>query len=356
MAGIEKEIERLKELCHPNIIKYLHVDASSDRKSVYILLEYMPGGSVRNLLDKFGPLDEKIIKIYMKQILKGLKYLHSNNIIHNNLKCSNILVANEGTIKISDFAVVKCASTFELSPKPSKENTCENTDRAMISESGGNLLYWTAPEVIENATVSKAADIWSLGCLMFEMSTGSPPWTQLASDPEKILKRMLKLPSGPELPSDVLSPSARTWLCRCFERRPEKRPTVEQLLDDPFITCVDGEELQAVARAKQLVKRTSLRLEKGFLVNDEIIALAITEESKAIANSKSQPVLRIPGMNSTTTSEGPTAKKKLTEVDKMVEAQVSTVDSAEAKAKQQRRKMWEEALRQELERRRLQTS
>eukprot|EP00826_Nyctotherus_ovalis_P059266 TRINITY_DN8222_c0_g2_i1.p1 TRINITY_DN8222_c0_g2~~TRINITY_DN8222_c0_g2_i1.p1 ORF type:complete len:310 (-),score=65.62 TRINITY_DN8222_c0_g2_i1:336-1265(-) len=309
----------------------------------------MPGGSVRNLLDKFGPLDEKIIKIYMRQILKGLKYLHSNNIIHNNLKCSNILVANEGTIKISDFAVVKCASTFELSLKPSKENTCENTDRAMVSESASNSLYWMAPEVIENATASKAADIWSLGCLMFEMSTGSPPWAQSASDPEKVLRRILKSPNGPELPSDVLSLPARSWLCRCFERRPEKRPTVEELLDDPFITCIDE---AADLQAKQLAKRISLHLEEDFLMNNEIII----EESKAIANSKSHPVLRIPRMNSIIIKQDPITKKKLTEVNKLAKVQVSAADNAEAKAKEQRRKMWEEALRQELERRRLQTT
>lgn len=67
----------------------------------------MPGGSLRSILGKFGKLDENLVKIYLRQILNGLSYLHDNEIIHRDLKCANILVSGEGLIKLSDFGASK---------------------------------------------------------------------------------------------------------------------------------------------------------------------------------------------------------------------------------------------------------
>jgi serine/threonine protein kinase len=63
---------------------------------VEIILEFMPGGSLRSLLDKFGRFDEKLVQIYLKQILEGLRFLHCNGIIHRDIKCANILVSGDG--------------------------------------------------------------------------------------------------------------------------------------------------------------------------------------------------------------------------------------------------------------------
>jgi serine/threonine protein kinase len=83
------------------------VDATKDKKGVDIILEFVPGGSIRNLLNKFEAFDEKLIKIYTRQILEGLSYLHSKDIVHRDLKCANILVDNKGIIKLSDFGASK---------------------------------------------------------------------------------------------------------------------------------------------------------------------------------------------------------------------------------------------------------
>jgi serine/threonine protein kinase len=70
-----------------------------------VIFEICNGSSVKNILEKYGAMEEKVIKIYVRQILEGLVYLHSKNIVHKNLKSSNILVDGNGTIRICDFLI-----------------------------------------------------------------------------------------------------------------------------------------------------------------------------------------------------------------------------------------------------------
>jgi serine/threonine protein kinase len=104
---IKKEIQMLKTLQHTNIVKYLDTQINETRNGVDIVLEYVPGGSIRSLIDKFGSFEEKLVKIYTRQMVEGLVYLHSNRIIHRDMKCANVLVDNDGRIKLTDFGCSK---------------------------------------------------------------------------------------------------------------------------------------------------------------------------------------------------------------------------------------------------------
>lgn len=97
----------LKTLTHPNIVRYYQTELNADGRSVDIILEFVPGGSIRQLLDKYHAFDERLVKIYTRQMLEGLRYLHANGIIHRDLKCANVLVDNLGVIKLSDFGASK---------------------------------------------------------------------------------------------------------------------------------------------------------------------------------------------------------------------------------------------------------
>lgn len=335
---LRNEVEKLKRLEHHNIIKYLQVDITPDNRTIDLLFEYMPGGSVRNLLDKFGPLDEKIIKIYMKQILEGLKYLHENNIAHNNLKCSNILVANEGTIKLSDFAITKRIITSKITPK---ENACTLTDRVVEEEASANSLFWMAPEVIKSTGGDKSADVWSLGCVMVEMRTGNPPWIESGSDPNKILEKIANSPDGPQLPTDSLSPLATSWLHRCFEKRPEHRPTIKELLDDPFIVTTDETE------DLQFVKRMSIAWNDDLRSSD-----IIPEERKSIGFCK-WLASNVTKTNSVAFEDASTSKENEPFMPYRAEPK-PIIEDPEAKAKEERRKKLEAAFLEELQKRRQQ--
>jgi len=131
----------LKTLTHPNIVKYYQTELSQDQKGVDILLEFVPGGSIRQLLDKYHAFDERLVKIYTRQMLEGLRYLHSNGIIHRDLKCANVLVDNMGVVKLSDFGASKKIMHFT-------EIQESILDNQAVARSFVGSPYWMAPEVI----------------------------------------------------------------------------------------------------------------------------------------------------------------------------------------------------------------
>lgn len=197
----------LKNLDHPNIVRYFYTDISDDRKGVDIILEFVPGGSIKSLLDKYEAFDERLVKIYTRQMLEGLKYLHSNDIFHRDLKCANVLVDNNGIIKLSDFgASKKIVQDYEL----------DLTDEALLCKSVKGSPYWMAPEVIKRTGHGKPADIWSLGCCVIEMLTSKPPWHEHGKDAKTIMK-VIKNSNGPPSYPKNISKECKDFLDYCFE-------------------------------------------------------------------------------------------------------------------------------------------
>ena len=101
MQAMQHEVLMLRSLHHENIVRYLGTERTGDTLSIF--LEYVPGGSVRSLLERFGCFEEAVIRIYARQLLLGLEYLHSNGIAHRDIKGGNVLVSNDGRIKLADF-------------------------------------------------------------------------------------------------------------------------------------------------------------------------------------------------------------------------------------------------------------
>ena len=146
---IEKEVDILRSLNHPNIVRYLGTDRSQDH--LFIFIELMPSGSVANLLNKYGPFQETVYRGYTRQILNGLQYLHSERIIHRDVKGHNVLVDHRGTCKLSDFGCSR-----QLLGQAAAATTLTGTPRFM------------APEVIRSrgggggggGGYTEKADIW----------------------------------------------------------------------------------------------------------------------------------------------------------------------------------------------------
>ena len=103
MNALQREIGLLKDLDHENIVRYLGSQLDDDFLNIF--LEYVPGGSVAAMLANYGPFEEPLVRSYVRQILQGLDYLHEREIIHRDIKGGNILVDNNGVIKISDFGI-----------------------------------------------------------------------------------------------------------------------------------------------------------------------------------------------------------------------------------------------------------
>jgi len=124
---------------------------------LHIVLEFMEGGSLAGIVKK-GPLREHLVKVYIRQVLLGLDYLHQMGVVHRDIKGANILLTKEGIVKLADFGVA-----IRL-----------NEDHRSFSLAG--TPYWMAPEIIESkGEISTSCDIWSLGCTVIELLTGNPP-------------------------------------------------------------------------------------------------------------------------------------------------------------------------------------
>ncbi|XP_027090512.1 mitogen-activated protein kinase kinase kinase 3-like [Coffea arabica] len=213
LRQLNQEIEVLSQLSHPNIVQYYGSQLAGDKLSVY--LESVSGGSMLKLLQDYGPFGEKVIQSYTRKILCGLVYLHDRNVVHRDIKGANILVNPKGEVKLTDFGMAKhidsCSSMLSFKGSP----------------------YWTAPEVIMDTGVySLAVDIWSLGCVVLEMATSKPPWSQYEGI--SAIFRIANDLEVPEIPNN-LSEEAKSFVKVCLQRNPSVRPTAAQLLHHPFI-------------------------------------------------------------------------------------------------------------------------
>ncbi|KAL1555113.1 mitogen-activated protein kinase kinase kinase [Salvia divinorum] len=210
---LEKEIALLSRMKHPNIVQYFGSELVGD--NFYVYLEYVSGGSIHAILQEYGKLGESAIRNYTQQIVAGLAYLHSEHIVHGNIKAASILVDPNGAVKLTNFII-----EMNMAWRPNSSSLMDSP-------------YWMAPEVIMNSNVRKpASDIWSLGCTVLEMATSKPPLSQY-----KGVMAMFKVSCQNELPTipDHLSDVCKDFLRCCLQLNPLHRAMASQLLEHPFV-------------------------------------------------------------------------------------------------------------------------
>ena len=224
IEALKREISLLRDLRHPNIVQYLGCGTSNEYLNIF--LEYVPGGSVQTMLNSYGALPEPLVRSFVRQILHGLSYLHQREIIHRDIKGANILVDNKGTIKISDFGISK---------KLEATNILNGANNNKHRPSMQGSVFWMAPEVVKRTSYTRKADIWSLGCLVVEMMTGTHPFPDCTQ-----LQAIFKIggsKAAPTIPEDA-SEEAKLFLSQTFEMDHTKRPSADELLESPFLTPI----------------------------------------------------------------------------------------------------------------------
>uniref|UniRef100_A0A8C0HP24 Mitogen-activated protein kinase kinase kinase 1 n=1 Tax=Buteo japonicus TaxID=224669 RepID=A0A8C0HP24_9AVES len=162
VEALREEIRMMSHLNHPNIIRML--GATCEKSNYNLFIEWMAGGSVAHLLSKYGAFKESVIINYTEQLLRGLSYLHENQIIHRDVKGANLLIDSTGhRLRIADFgAAARLAS--------------KGTGAGEFQGQLLGTIAFMAPEVLRGQQYGRSCDVWSVGCVVIEMACAKPPW------------------------------------------------------------------------------------------------------------------------------------------------------------------------------------
>ncbi|MCR4634018.1 MAG: Stk1 family PASTA domain-containing Ser/Thr kinase [Erysipelotrichaceae bacterium] len=196
MADDDTALERFKreagavtQLSHPNIVDVYDVGDDGDRH--YIVMEYIKGYTLKQLIKKRGPIPYKEAVWMMKQLAGALMEAHRNNVIHRDVKSQNVLIKDDGTIKLSDFGIALANGAMQITKKDSVLGS----------------VHYLAPELSRGKQASMQSDIYSLGIVFYELLTGDVPFK--AENPVQVALMHIKnnIPSvrsiNPEIPQSV---------------------------------------------------------------------------------------------------------------------------------------------------------
>eukprot|EP01119_Soliformovum_irregulare_P021148 TRINITY_DN698_c0_g1_i1.p2 TRINITY_DN698_c0_g1~~TRINITY_DN698_c0_g1_i1.p2 ORF type:complete len:473 (-),score=155.45 TRINITY_DN698_c0_g1_i1:514-1932(-) len=218
LALLEREIDIMKKLQHPNIIQLMEVVDTQD--TLYLILEYASGGELFDAIVNKGFYSEADAAKIVKQILEAIKYVHNHGIAHRDLKPENLLLikAEDGTsevIKIADFGLSKDFGEEQL------QTSCGTPD-------------YVAPEVLLGEPYDMAVDVWSIGVIAYVLLCGFPPFYGDSQKElfENIMNGRFDFPD-PEW--SQVSDAAKDFIKRILVVDAEKRATAEQCLEDPWL-------------------------------------------------------------------------------------------------------------------------
>lgn len=254
---VMNEISILSILEHSNIIAYFN--HFMDKNTLLIELEYCNGG---NLYDKIiqqkGKLfSEEVVIWYLYQIASAVAHIHKAGILHRDIKTLNIFLTKTDLIKLGDYGLAK-----KLDSEFSMAETCVGTP------------YYMSPELCQGAKYNFKSDIWAMGCVLCEILTLTRTFD--ATNPLNLCVKIVQGNWTMEVSSDVYSSKLLDVVYQCLDQDPSKRPTADQVLDQPFILCCRQELEERVELLNSAMKKPKLN--------------TVTETPVAIVTTRSREV------------------------------------------------------------------
>nr|XP_039251767.1 mitogen-activated protein kinase kinase kinase kinase 5-like isoform X2 [Styela clava] len=218
-AIIQQEIIMMKDCKHPNIVAYFGSYLRRDK--LWIAMEYCGGGSMQDIYHVTGSLEEKQIAYVSRETLQGLRYLHSKGKMHRDIKGANILLTDDGNVKLADFGV-----SAQITQTIAKRKSFIGTP------------YWMAPEVAaveRKGGYNQQCDVWAVGITAIEFAELQPPMFDL--HPMRALFLMSKSSFQPPKLKERNKWSAdfHGFLKQALQKNPKRRPTAEKLLQHTFV-------------------------------------------------------------------------------------------------------------------------
>ncbi|KAJ8288833.1 hypothetical protein COCON_G00014920 [Conger conger] len=236
---VMNEISILSILEHNNIIAYFN--HFLDKDTLLIELEYCNGG---NLYDKIiqqkGKLfTEEIVIWYLYQIASAVAHIHKAGVLHRDIKTLNIFLTKTNLIKLGDYGLAKkLGSQFSM------------------AETFVGTPYYMSPELCQGVKYSFKSDIWAMGCVLFELLTLTRTFD--ATNPLNLCVKIVQGNWTMEVNSDVYSSPLIKLVYECLDQDPEKRPTADQILDQPILSCQRQELEEKVALLNSANKKPRL--------------------------------------------------------------------------------------------------
>lgn len=258
--SMSTEIEIMKRIRHRNIVSMYELYETP--KCLWIILELVDGGDLYHFLSNVSEYNEVVASRQLKQVLAGVHYLHSLGVVHRDLKLDNILIAGsieQGEIKLADFGLSALVRIDE--DGYDAEESGKRKRYNLLKDMWGTKEYF-APEVVEQA-YGPQADVWAVGCVMYEMLTGEQAFPVKEHDTEhKFYGRIAR--GEYDLKKPVLqrvSPEAKELLKGMLAVDPNNRLSASECLLHPWITgkCHNEQHLQPLPEVQGNMK---IRIER----------------------------------------------------------------------------------------------
>ncbi|CAL8248480.1 unnamed protein product [Lota lota] len=248
---ITNHVRLCNDLDHQNIVSFNEWYETSNH--LWLVMELCTGGSLESVIGQDGCLSEDMVRSFGWDIVKGLKHLHQSGIIYSDLTPAKVLLDGEGVLKLSNFCLSRTEGEtleefFTMLSLSGQAGGVGGEGDKEISESSlrkrirGSPVY-SAPEVLQGANTSPSSDLWALGCMLYHMYSGNPPFY---SDNYNEMVKMITHQEPPPLKQTVSesSPSVefKSLLKALLNKTPNKRMNWPELLDHPFWAQVKEEE------------------------------------------------------------------------------------------------------------------
>ncbi|CAF0941097.1 unnamed protein product [Brachionus calyciflorus] len=210
----KKEVSVLAQMKHPNIVSY--VDSFEEGGNLCIVMDYCDGGDLYSKIQSARGvlINEDQILDWFVQLTLALKHVHDRKILHRDLKSQNIFLTKDGTIKLGDFGVAKVLNT-----------TTEFAKTAI------GTPYYMSPEICEHKPYNNKSDVWSLGCILYEMTNMKHPFE--ANSLQMLIGKILR--GNYDQVNPRYSYELRNLVASMLKRNPRERPSVNGILRLPFI-------------------------------------------------------------------------------------------------------------------------